>query len=80
VEVVEQERGILERLDRIDELRREDAPAEDLLAEVRFLLADAEAWVRSEPDVPERAAAAVEHAQAALAKGESSRGNVLAAR
>ena len=73
------ERGILERLDRIDELRREDAPAEDLLAEVRFLLAEAEAWVRSEPDVPERAAAAVERAQAALAKGEARRENLLSA-
>ena len=62
---VEKERAILERLERIDGLRRDDAPAEVLLDEVRALLADAEDWVRDD-DVPERARRAVERSQEAL--------------
>ena len=62
---VEKERAILDRLERIDGLRREDAPAGVLLDEVRALLADAEDWVRNE-DVPERARQAVERSQEAL--------------
>ena len=67
---MEKERAILERLERIDGLRREDAPAGVLLDEVRALLADAEDWVRDE-SVPSRTADAVEQAQVALAAGES---------
>jgi hypothetical protein len=70
VHVVEKERAILERLERIDGLRREDAPAGDLLEEVRALLADAEDWVR-EDQVPSRTADAVERASEAFAAGES---------
>jgi len=62
---VEKEREILERLERIDDLRRGDAPAGALLDEVRALLADAEDWVREE-DVPDRAARAVERSREAL--------------
>ena len=62
---MEKEREILERLERIDDLRREDAPAGALLDEVRALLADAEDWVRAE-DVPDRAARAVERSREAL--------------
>jgi hypothetical protein len=62
---VEKEREILERLERIDDLRRGDAPAGALLDEVRALLADAEDWVRAE-DVPDRAARAVERSREAL--------------
>ena len=43
---MEKERAILERLERIDGLRRDDAPARVLLDEVRALLSDAEDWVR----------------------------------
>ena len=50
---VEKERAILERLERIDGLRREDAPAGVLLDEVRSLLSDAEDWVREDPTVPD---------------------------
>ena len=67
---MEKERAILERLERIDGLRRDDAPAGVLLEEVRSLLADAEDWVRDEP-VPSRTANAVERAREALAAGES---------
>ena len=62
---MEKERAILERLERIDGLRREDAPARILLDEVRALLSDAEDWVREE-DVPDRTARAVEHTREAL--------------
>ena len=70
VDAVEKERAILERLERIDGLRSEDAPAEVLLDEVRALLSDAEDWVREEP-VPSRTANAVERAKKALAADES---------
>src|SRR5207247_4917142 len=69
VDAVEKERTILERLERIDGLRRNDAPAEILLDEVRALLSDAEDWVREE-HVPSRTADAVERAAEALAAGE----------
>ena len=48
VGAVEKERAILERLERIDGLRQEDAPAGVLLDEVRALLCEAEDWVRDE--------------------------------
>jgi hypothetical protein len=70
VDAVEKERAILERLERIDGLRKEDAPAEVLLDEVRALLADAEDWVGEEP-VPSCTVDAVERARVALAAGES---------
>jgi hypothetical protein len=69
VEAVEKERAILERLERIDGLRSEDAPAEVLLDEVRALLSDAEDWVREE-QVPFRTEAAVDRARDALAAGD----------
>ena len=62
---MEKERTILERLERIEGLRREDAPARILLDEVRALLAEAEDWVR-EDEVPDRAARAVERTREAL--------------
>jgi hypothetical protein len=69
VEAVEKERAILERLERIDGLLQEDAPAGVLLDEVRTLLSEAEDWVREE-DVPERAAEALDRSKAALAAGD----------
>ena len=77
---MEKERALLERLDRIDGLRREDAPAEALLDEVRSLLAEAEDWLREEPAVPSRAVAAIEHSREALAAGERRSGDALLAR
>ena len=79
MEAVEKERAILERLERIDSLRQEDAPAGVLLEEVRALLFEAEDWVREE-DVPEVAAKAIERSKAALAAGEARTGRVLSAR
>jgi hypothetical protein len=62
---VEKERAILKRLERIDGLRRDDAPACVLLDEVRALLSEAEDWV-AEEDVPDQAARAVERTREAL--------------
>jgi hypothetical protein len=78
VEAVEAERAILEGLERIERLRRDDAPAGVLLDAVRSLLADAEEWVRTDPGAPPAAAGAVERSRAALAAGESRPKSVLA--
>jgi hypothetical protein len=67
---MEKEHAIFERLERIDGLRREDAPAGVLLDEVRALLAEAEDWVREEPTVAQRASDAIERSREALAAGE----------
>lgn len=45
---VEEARRVIERLERIDELRRAEAPAPVLLAEVRSLLAEGERWLAVE--------------------------------
>lgn len=45
---MEEARRILERLERIDALERAAASPAELLAELRGLLLDAEAWVRVE--------------------------------
>ena len=47
-----EEAHVLARLDRIDALDREGAPPGELLAELRGLLREAEAWTRDrcEPD------------------------------
>jgi hypothetical protein len=45
---VEEARRVIERLDRIEDMRQAGAPAEELLGEVRALLRDGEAWLASE--------------------------------
>jgi hypothetical protein len=55
---MDEARAVIERLDRIDALEREGAPPETLLAELRALVREAEAWARLDGD--ERAEAAVE--------------------
>jgi len=47
---MDEARAVLHRLDRIEELERRDAPAGDLLVELRGLVSDAEAWLRVEPE------------------------------
>jgi hypothetical protein len=66
---MEEARRVLERLARIEELERGQAPPDLLLDELRELVREAEAWVRVEPD-PERASAAVERCRSALAVRE----------
>jgi hypothetical protein len=78
VEAVARDRAILEGLERIDGLRREDAPAEELLAAVRTLLSEAEDWVREDPTVPSRAVEAIERSREAIAAGKSSSERALA--
>ena len=80
MEVVEKERAILERLERIDGLREGDAPAGVVLDEVRALLAEAEDWVREEPCAPQRAIDALERSKAALVAGELRTDRLLSAR
>ena len=67
---MDEARQILERLERIDALRRDGAPGPDLLAEVRNLLAEGERWLAAEkPEGVERARAALEDCRAELASG-----------
>ena len=76
---MEQARAVLDRLERIDALRREAAPAGVLLDEVRSLLSEAEAWAAS--DRPgRRADDALERCRDALVAGERSAENVLVPR
>jgi hypothetical protein len=77
---MEKEHAILERLERIDGLRREEAPAGVLLDEVRALLSEAEDWVRTEPGLPSRAVEAVTRSQAALEAGARQTEDVLVTR
>ena len=65
---MDEARHVLERLERIDALRRKGAPAPDLLAEVRSLLAEGERWIAAErPDDVGRARAALADCRAGLA-------------
>ena len=47
---MDEARAVLHRLERIEALERESAPARSLLAEVHELLREAEAWVATERD------------------------------
>ncbi len=58
---------MLERLERIEALDRGRVPPEDLLAELRSLVAEAEAWARREGV----AAPALERCRESLRMGES---------
>ena len=59
---------VLVRLGRIEVLEREGASSPALLAELRELLVEAEAWVAAEPGGTERAAAALERCRLAFAE------------
>ena len=68
---MDEARLVIERLERIDALRREGAPASDLLAEVRGLLVEGERWLAAEkPDEVERARAIVREIVAELSGSE----------
>jgi len=62
---MDEARAVIERLNRIEALEGEGAPATALLAELRELVREAEAWVRTEGDA--RAELAVERCKAAMA-------------
>ena len=57
---------VLRRLRRIEAFEREGAPARSLLAEVRALLGEVEAWVRSERDGTDLAEQALVRCRAAV--------------
>lgn len=64
---MEEARAVLARLDRIATLEAARAPAAVVLAEVRELVGEAEAWIASEPgSVQREPEAAVERCRAAL--------------
>ena len=62
---MDEARAVIERLNRIEALDREHAPTTTLLAELRELVREAEAWARTEGD--ERAELAVERCREAMA-------------
>jgi hypothetical protein len=64
---MDEARAVLERLERIERLDRTRAPADVLLAELRALVAEAEAWSRREGDGDE----AVEALRLALERESS---------
>lgn len=74
---MDEARAVLHRLDRIEALDRDDAPAGELLDEMRGLLRDAERWLRAEPE-PRGAVEALADCRRALAAGD--REEVLLAR
>jgi triphosphoribosyl-dephospho-CoA synthetase len=66
---MEEARQVLERLARIEQLDRTQAPAGELLDELRELVREAETWLRSEPE-PAGAVSALARCQTALAAKE----------
>jgi hypothetical protein len=56
---MEEARRVLARLERIEALQRGEASPASLLDELRALLHEAEAWARTEREVPETALDAV---------------------
>ena len=68
---VEEARAVLARLERIEELEREDAPAGVLLDEVRALLTEAETWARIESGGTDGAADAIDRCRSALSEGDA---------
>jgi hypothetical protein len=63
---MDEARAVLARLERIESLDRRGAPAPILLAELRELVVEAEAWVRVEPGVTAREERAVERLREAV--------------
>ena len=47
---MDEARKVIERLERIEALQSTEAPAEELLGEVRLLLREGEAWLAAEHD------------------------------
>jgi len=62
---MDEARAVMHRLQRIEALEREGAAPQLLLAEVRELLREGEAWVRAERDGTDVAAEALERCRLA---------------
>jgi hypothetical protein len=76
---MDEARRVIERLERIEALRRREAPAAALLAEVRGLLRDGEAWLAVEGKATESAEAALERCRERIRDGEVRPGSARAA-
>ncbi|MFL5925235.1 MAG: hypothetical protein ACJ75Q_06585 [Gaiellaceae bacterium] len=63
---MDEARAVLRRLERIEALEREGAPARSLLAEVHALVEEAEAWLATEREDADAAGAALDRCRAAL--------------
>jgi hypothetical protein len=68
---MEEARAVITRLERIEKLEERGAPAAELLDEVRGLLSDAEAWVRTEAAGTDLAETALERCREALDTAET---------
>ena len=75
---MDEARSVLERLERIETLDRSGAPASVMLAELRELVTEAEAWVRVEPAPTEGAEDAIERLRHAVGEHESAGRTLLA--
>jgi hypothetical protein len=62
---VDEARAVMQRLERIEALEREGAGPKQLLAEVRELLREGEAWLETEQEGTELAADALERCRLA---------------
>jgi hypothetical protein len=62
---MDEARAVIDRLARIEALEREDAAPQALLAEVRELLREGEAWLEAERDGTDIAADALERCRTA---------------
>jgi hypothetical protein len=65
---MDEARAVIHRLERIEALEREGAPARSVLAEVHELLAEAEAWVASERDGTDLAEQALQRCRDAVGR------------
>jgi hypothetical protein len=63
---MDEARSVLNRLDRIERLEQQGASAAALVAELRSLVSEAEAWVRIERAPTRRAEGAIERLREAL--------------
>jgi hypothetical protein len=68
---MDEARAVLHRLSRIETLERGSAPPRWLLAEVRELLREAEAWVEAERSGTDVAAEALERCHEAMRSSET---------
>jgi len=68
---MDEARAVLARLERIEALESAGAPARVVLDEVRGLLVDAEAWVRTERHGTDLAETALERCRQALRDAEA---------
>jgi hypothetical protein len=66
---MDEARRVIARLDRIEALQRGRAPAAALLAEVRLLLREGEAWLAAERAGTEAAGTALDRCRDRLAHG-----------